>query len=62
MGGATLMASRTKAHKAKASRQRPIVYAQKDLTESGLAQLVASVQEQHRAAVTCCMFFDVPPC
>lgn len=45
MGGATLMASRTKAHKAKASRQRHIVYAQKDLTESGLAQLVASVQD-----------------
>ena len=47
MGGATVMASR-KAHKAKASRQRPIVYAQKDLTESGLAQLVASVQEMRQ--------------
>eukprot|EP00435_Cladocopium_sp_Y103_P005934 s262_g1.t3 len=50
MGGATLMASRSKAHKAhkahKASRsQRSIVYAQKELTESGLAQLVASVQD-----------------
>lgn len=55
MGGATLMASRTKAHKAKASRQRHIVYAQKDLTESGLAQLVASVQEllRHVRPVSC---------
>ena len=49
MGGATLMASRAKTAKnskiIKARSQKSMVYAKKDITESGLDHLVASVQE-----------------
>ena len=60
MGGATLMASRAKTAKNskinKARSQKSVVYAKKDITESGLDHLVASVQEllKHLVLYTFC--------